>query len=515
MPITGQPFFNARDVPTPTQMTAWMATITAKFAAAMSTDDFQWPMAAGGHLDMDGNSFTSIPRIGSSYNVALRRHWQTTKMIFDEVEAKGGGQVVLPGNTTIGAQTDKDGLTGIRVGTNIRFTGHGHSSICGQLYIKKKNNLIVENMQITGNSELRNCHDVIFQNVNFTATSGASHIKLKDCKKIRFVNCTFTGAVTNNIHTEASYGTRIRHCHFTDWDDVSIYIVLEEGSSGTTGVRIVDNVFRHPTAYAGSTNYCVRFEVNNLQLNTLLGRAIFKNSLAKRNVFQSNMLMDKSGGIEVAGLQNIHIQGNYFGDTSTTTTMIFMSRADASTFWFGGGPVVQSNIIQSGVDIGLRIALYRNAVIRGNVMFCADECLILQMSFDTASNTLRGTASTGGMSSITGNTFWTADGTLPATTLWNLQQAPTRRNITTVMAGNHMDSGGTRGFQCFRGNGSSAGGSIGDVTTLSFKPYWIFVGNNAQGALVGTADTDDISHNTGNKSLVLSTVDDSTPVNNV
>ena len=138
MPLTGQPEFEIGDIPTVAQLNAWMDTITAKFNAAISTDDIRWPMKAGGPINLNGHGISGIPVLRGQYNLAERRPWVTVRMIFDEVEARGGGTVVLPGNTVQLASTGQDGVTGIRVGSNTRLIGHGMSSDLDSLVAKGK-----------------------------------------------------------------------------------------------------------------------------------------------------------------------------------------------------------------------------------------------------------------------------------------------------------------------------------------------------------------------------------------
>jgi len=188
-----------------------------------------------------------------------------------------------------------------------------------------------------------------------------------------------------------------------------------------------------------------------------------------------------------------------------------------TSFKLRAGPIIQSNIVHLAFDVGIKIEAARNAIVRGNVLTCADECLILRQVSDTAPNTFfSGKHTGGGNNAVTGNMFWSNDAAIPAVTIWNLETAPTKKYVRSVMMGNHMDSTGGRGYQSFRGDGVTAGGDIGDTTViLAYKPHWIFCGNNAQGTLVGTSNSDDMAHNQTNKSLVLNTTDDITPVNNV
>lgn len=533
MALTGQKTYSPRDIPTPTEFTAWMALIQEKFTPASGTQDitaadFKWPMNAGGNLNMNGNAISTIPRVGSVYNLATRRHWQTTTMIFDEVEAKGGGRVLLPGNTTITAQTEKDGLTGIRVGTNTAFIGHGATSVTGQLYMKDKEGSLISDMTITGASTLTNCTSITFKRCTFTGI-GAHQLRLISCNNIRIQQCNFTGAATEHVRLENIVNIRIKGCYFNNYADLAIHILVD--TNAAFGLQIVNNVFYHPAAYAGTTAYCVQITGSELRGAGLLviGALNADVTIPKdclRNQFRGNILADKTGGLRVKNINHIKVVNNIFADSSTSATMINTTRPsyEDSTGMLrsrASGLMISANIVGAAKDVGVFIQKSKNSVVRGNVLVCTDEALILDQPYIGGYSANR-KWTWGGVNTVTGNSLYTADATLPAMALWGLVTSPTQLGVSSIVFGNHMDGASSRGYRSFKDQGSTAGGEIGDEPPYNRYVYWVFAGNNSQGTTVAGGANEDMKHMAAaatlkaiTKSVCLSQTDDSTPINNI
>lgn len=512
MPLTGQPTFEARDIPTVTQMTAWMTTISNKFGSgsgentSLQTADFEWPMQAGGHLDMDGNDFDKIPRLGSIYSLADRRPWQTARMIFEEVEARGGGTVLLPGNTTIVASTDKDGFTGVRVGSTTTYAGHGHSSVSGQLYMDTKDDIRIQDMQIGGNSTLKNCNGVHFRNVNFTATSGTQQILLENCTNIWFTNCKFVGAATSHIRFKNCENVWVKKCWFEDWDDHAIR-VLNPDFRGGVEIHIIDNIFYHPAASASTSLTCIWIQTTNISALTVGTTTIEMQNDNNNCTVRGNIFQAKSGQVQLDRGRHIKISSNYFGDLTIGTRQIYITAPlvaylDVNNSW-KEGLLCSSNVIATGVDIGIQVQQATNAVVRGNVIHAADECLIFEQINDSAPTSLFDDWRGGSCNVILGNMLYTDDAAIPAATVWNLKGSPTKLFVKMIFTGNHMDGASSRGYRSFTDLGVTAGGEIGDTTGGLHKPWWTFVANNSQGTTTTGAANTDMVDSSSNRSTVL------------
>jgi hypothetical protein len=510
MALSGQPEFEARDVPTPTQMNDWMTTIKEKFNESGSDSvgpaDLLWPLIAGGHLNISGYAISGVPTMMRLYNIAERRPWQTTTMIFNEVESRGGGAIVLPGNTTQDVGTDKDGKTGLRIGSNTIYQGCGISSVSGQLYIDKKHDIVVRDMTINGASTVQSSKNVTFINCRFPATATTHHIVGQDSENINFLSCVFEGAADKQLWLNRSGSFRIIGCKFDDWGEEA---VLVESPKRLHDMVIKYNLFRHPSAYGGSDNYAVI-----IRAKALSSTPQFFTRPPLHTKIAHNMFLNKPGGIYLESLVAYTIRGNYIGDSTVSPYHIYHKEQTSSNFndQKVQGPIIVANVLNGSTDIGVRLQGGRSAVVKGNVILATDECLAM-----TATGTpsllsfLFKKRRAGNDHVVAGNVMYTSDATLPACAVWNLGTTPTRRTLGMNIVGNHMDGVSARGYRSYLGSPGSAGGEIGDRS--NYGVWWVFVGNNSQGTTTSGGASEDMAHDTATKSIVLSTSDDTTPIN--
>jgi hypothetical protein len=500
MPLTGQPSWSTGDVPTLTQLNTWLGTtVTNKFAAAITSADFFWPTEAGGDIDMDGNAITGVAYLDGVYNLEERPAWQTCNQLFRLVESRGGGVVLLPGNTIQGASTGKDGVTGIRVGNNTVVKGHGYSSQLGALYIKEKKNVIIENLRLTGANQLLGCTNVTFRNCDFTGT-GSYQVRISSMPDptgrvglggVRFENCSFTGAATyqvlfDSLNEDVSFFA----CDFRNYGEAALG--LEDQYSGVYKLSI-----RHCTGIADTYG-----GTDGALINMVTSQSSQYGSI------------DHNGSITIYGnafAEDAHIRliardfdiaCNFLhGESSTITTPLIYSQARTDYFGNPTKATLRGNVVYFAPDIAVQLGAENEACrdmnVVYNVMEAADEGLVIVP--DTSATPID-TILRGSKSVVAGNSTASSDATLPSAALWGLDTDPTVQKIDIIMYGNFFGVGSADGFHCYQGYPGSVGGRIGKSTVPQF--FWVFVGNHCPGTTTTDSSGNDMIDASAQRSVV-------------
>lgn len=509
MPLTGQPSWSTDDVPTLTQLNTWLGTtVTNKFAAAMTSADFFWPMEAGGDIDMDGNAVTGVAAMDGVYNLEERPGWQTCNQLFKLVESRGGGVVLLPGNTTQGASTGKDGITGIKVGSNTTIKGHGYSSQLGALYAYHKDNIVIEDVRLTGNNQFIGCRNILFRNVDFTASTGSYQVRFANGidgeqphtiigdtfragMGVVFEGCTFNGAATTQVLFDSlNEDVVFIGCDFKDYGESAIGLAdqysgvyklqmlyctgLASTYGGTDGAII--NMVSAQSSYFGNDG-------NNGQY------LIYGNAFAE------------DAHIRLIA-RTFNISCNFMhGEASTVTTPMIYVIARTDVFDRPTKATLRGNIVyfspDQGIQLGNQDLACRDMMVTYNVAEALDEALIF---VPDAYATPIGTILRGSKSVIAGNVTATSDAALPSAALWGLDTDPTVLKIDCVFYGNFFGVGGAEGFHCYQGYPGSVGGRIGKSTVPQF--FWVFVGNHAPGTTTTDVSGNDMIDASAQRSVV-------------
>lgn len=483
MPIVGQPTFESGigNEPTVAELNAWMAVIEDKFDANISTDDIRWPMKAGGPINLNGHGITGIPVLRGQYNLGERRPWVSVRMIFDEVEARGGGTVVLPGNTSQLAATGQDGITGIRIGSNTRFIGHGRSSDCGSLVSVDKENIIVSDLQLSGNNAFYDCDNVTFLRCDFTNVGGEYQLQLQNCRNVNIIDCRFEGATTYQLLVRGLATLRVDGCHFSGWDEYAMALQIIAGGN-------LDSLtFQYNTAvndnYGGSHPYAIIFG-STTSTSTLHG----KHLLLRGNSFFGT----GPTGVYANGIKELMLSANIFFAAAAADKVIeipnglYLSLAD--------------NLISSAADYGMvlgstlpGIALHADVI--GNLINAADEGLVVfapRRPFVSSAFLTERLV-------VHGNYVATADAALPAAAIWRLLDEPTILSMNQIWWGNNFD--GVAGYHSYvSSDASDVGGIIGG--SASVQTWFQFCANTTPGTTTSGAANEDMVHSTAQKNIV-------------
>lgn len=498
MPITNLPSFAPRDIPTVAQMTAFMTSITNAFNASMTTNDFAWPFRAHGDIDMQGlYAVTGLPVFNKRYNLADRSTWTSVDKLFTTVEGSGGGHVVLPANNTQNAATDRLGHTGLKVGSNTQYSGHGPSSISAGLYCEDKSNLYVRDMTINTASTLINCENVVFERVKFTQTSNIA-VTLRQCQNVWFLDCLFTGAATYHIYALGCKSHFIIGNHFDDWGEVAIVYAGDENME-FQNLNIAQNIFEHPTAYAGSLGLAILINVDDSDKLTQ-----YQNSLGI--IIEDNILDDNPTGIKVFGVSGGDISCNIQDNTATTDRESILIQPSTSfgydiTNSYNDTPMerwlVESNLVFTnwrGIVLGADNAKVGNKTVSGNYVYTADDVALAEVhTYGLMLKIHQGDA-------ISGNFLETADATEEAFQVWDLTVDPTYLSSLCTVMGNHCKSGGANAFGCYTDISTTAGGDIGGSAVAAYVAWWTFVGNTSPGMAAGAGA--DMTNDASDKCIV-------------
>jgi len=492
MPISSQPVFAAGDVPTATQLNAWMTQIKAAFneggSTGLTTDDFRWPMKAGGHINMGGNAILGVPRFGSTYNLTNRPPWASAQMVLDEVEARGGASVLLMGNTTQPSQTGKDGLPSIKPGSNTHVLGHGHTSILGGIYAKGKQQLFFNDLQMNGANQLIDCDHVTFLRVNFTGT-GAYQLNLKNCSFVTFIDCRFTGAATVQLKAEGFRSLVVTACEFVDCADYYAQFYIADGTS-FDDLQFQYNILRHPSTYTPGDRVAVFLGDQSFSWNDQLQG--WHLSL-RGNLIGSG----GPGGLYASGVQNLDISFNLQLDATHTVKGSWLKEV--------GDTVLLGNIIKSS-DYGVMVG-DTNLYPDGGVTLAYDYILAADESYVWRNPHYSGSALSWPILSaeytqlVMGCYMETADAALPVAAIWRLGGTDTRYICNAQIYGNLFNpQGGNDGYRTFRSDSeASPGASIGGSATV--RNWFVFVGNTSPNT--NTTNTDLVDNTTTNKVVFL------------
>lgn len=499
MPLTGQPSWSTGDVPTLTQLNTWLGTtVTNKFAAALGTADFAWPLEVNGDIDMAGNAIEGIPFFDGAYSLEERPQWMTADQLFKLVESRGGGAVCLPGNTTQGASTNKDGRAMITVGSNLVYYGHGFSSVSAGLYAKDKHTILVQDMQINSASWFENVDGLVFQNCSFTLGSGTYKVLLIGCKNVAFENCHFDGATSYHVQINKYIaGCYFDTCDFEDHANSAIGGWASPKESKAISVYNCTGVVASPGALTAMLNF-----------DSSQNAGSAENRQANINIIGNSF--DDPGTVVCAGI-NWRICYNYLkGSSGGTSPVLYASIRPAAVgnLQFGDlDGTITGNIIHDAPDIGAKVGetayFSRELSVVGNIFDGTDEGLVIVTSYVSLDDNRK---IPGNQVTVFGNVAWTDDGTLTACALWELVTDITPKNIGMAFTGNFFEAAavtpGARGFHCYLASPGSAGGRIGSASGA--QANWVYVGNHSPGTTTTDAASSDMFDNSTNLSAVAS-----------
>ena len=384
------PTFADKEIVSPEKLNNFVQAIEAKFSAGLGTAEIQWPLLAGGNLQMGTYEITGARKI---FKLVNANEYTTLQQAV--TAAGNGGVVFIPPDTTIST----DGVT--LVGSDVAIIGAGPSSVIkytaapsGPMIQNDSTNVtgfMFANLTLDGNSNagsekdgiyLKYVHDVIIHNVWFQNFSGdAVHLTNSGSagnspRRILISNCHFTAGSSAEkcIFADDVRDLVIRGCVFNAADEEAIYLVPASSSAFIAQVIIGDNIFYNGdttsiyvagSGAADSKHAYIQIHDNvieNQDGDPAIVAGTTGNPLQNSQV-SNNIVADNHGGdgIECC-IEKGKVQGNQLHDMA----------ADAVDIKASKYLIVSGNHCVSATNVGVRATDYGTCVIHDNfVIDCA------------------------------------------------------------------------------------------------------------------------------------------------
>lgn len=316
------PTFVDKEIPSPEKFNAFVQALQAKFTAGIGSAEIQWPLNAGGNLNMLENEITGATKLLTVVNA------DAYDTVQEAVNAAKGGILFIKPDVTLtstGLETDDDltiigcgptSVLGVATGGTgplLRTTAAGVSITISNLSLKGRGNT-------SDGIVLRGVDQALIHNVNFDNFDGtALHITNSGTvgntsERVLVSNCIFTDGTGNHVLAD-------------DVEDMAV--------TGCYSYNCGSNAFEF--APTDSLSYVARINISN-------------NIISDSD--QSGIVVRGSGGAVNARFADAVISGNiFYGNTQTSGPAIECGAASAVYQRFN----IVGNNVSSAVSDAIKV----------------------------------------------------------------------------------------------------------------------------------------------------------------
>ena len=502
MPITGLPTFSA-GILTAASLNAIVTALETKFSGQIGGGDISWPLQAGGDIDMGQYRLVNVPKFWNMFNAAERPTGDTLQDVLDDINALGGGILIIPSN-----HTEVLPAAGVTPKSETWIVGEGPSSII-QAHASGSDDMI--HMGATSDN-------VVFANLRFQGVSSvdqkfidfenaaASNVRIFNCKfdthgeasYIHFSAAAENVSISNNhfigngdsepqhmIFLAAAKNVRILKNNFKDWSNSAIF---STPTAAVANVLVVGNalVNDNSTSAVQTVNYAIGFSNSSAV------------AACQNIMVNSNSISGKGSGIG-------GVYSDDFDRVMVCKNTIYTNKAKPAIHVYNGtGGVFNGNNLNCQAGSGIVIGSTGDIQDAGRAADQFTGFALCHNVITTHNQTATygiGIVVVGGNSPISaavaGNRAITTNANVFQ--IWNLLAAPTVKPTQITITGNHFFCNDAivatrKGFASYTDMGTT---NTADIGTGVVSHWFTMVGNTIPNSVAG------VDYTTGSNKTVV------------